>query len=228
MSVFSRRLLLKLGGLSLAGLWSPKTEAAGSPPTQKTMYLPPESTTDPAALSRAENLFWTDIMMEHAGFFVLLMPGPELAGQRSEAEAFQRTFQSQFDRARTAPMDRSAYAAFNRSTAGLIKPFVEFKQRMLQAQNSGKIRSLVFSSFFDHTAREAIHAANRLEHLAAGDATQNYADVVDFWAGIMSEHGNFIAHMLDPEEQDLISQAADESAVFQGLRLGNRRRPVPR
>ena len=230
----TRRALIKLGGMSLAGFsYREQIPAAGGQgsaarPARKPMYLPPEGSLDPAAHSRAEILFWTDIMMEHAAFFAMLMPGPEVASQRSDAEAFQRTFQSHFDKTRSAVIDRSNFAALNRSTAGLIKPFIEFKQRLLQAQNSGSMRSLVFSSFFDHTAREAVRATHRLERLATGDVASSYAEIVDFWTDIMSEHSGFISHLLDPQEQDLTNQAADESAIFQGLRQGNRERPLPR
>jgi hypothetical protein len=33
--------------------------------------------------------------------------------------------------------------------------------------------------------------------------------------------------LLDPQEQELISQALDSSAVFQGLKLGNHAHPLP-
>ena len=229
----SRRSLIKVGGMALVGVWGQNQIPAiagqqpGAAHSAKTVYLPPAGSSDPVVHSRAENLFWNDMMMEHAGFFATLMPGPELAAQRAQAENFQRTFQNQFDRAKSASLDRANYAAFNRSTVELMKPFIEYKHRMLDAQNAGKIRTLVFSMFFDHTAREAERAAHRLERLSTGDLAPNYSEVVDFWAGIMSDHSELIAHFLDPEEQDLIGQALDSSALFQGIREGNRGRGVP-
>lgn len=84
------------------------------------------------------------------------------------------------------------------------------------------MRSFVFPLMFDHTAREAEHAVRRLEKLAAGDSDVNYADVVDFWTATMSDESGFIAHFLDPQESELISQALDSSAVFTGLNQGNK------
>jgi hypothetical protein len=230
----SRRAALKAGGLALVGACAPICTSGMATPQQpaagrhsKALYLAPENSLDPAAHSRAENLFWTDTMMEHAGFFALLMPGPDLATQRTQAENFQRSFHQQFDRAKSATIDRTNYAAFNRSTVEMIKPFIEYKRRMLEAQNSGKIRTLVFSTFFDHTAREAQRAAARLEKLALGDATLNYNEVVDFWSGVMSDHTEITAHLLDPQEQDLISQARDLGARFQGIGEANRIVGVP-
>ena len=236
-SKLSRRAMMKIGGMALVGVWSQRELPAiagrlqrpsGNPAaTGKPIFLPPDGSTDVAVHSRAENLFWTDVMMEHAGFFAMLMPGIELASQRGQAENFQRSFQTQYDHARTATLDRTNCAAFNRSTIELIKPFLEYKQRMLDAQNSGKIRTLVFPLFFDHTVREAQRAAMRLEKLSAGDATLNYPEVVDFWSAGMSDHSEFIAHLLDPQEQDFISQALDSSAVFKGFNQGNHDHALP-
>jgi hypothetical protein len=227
----SRRNAIKLGGIALASVLGQhhitEVQAQQRPPSttnaqglQAPIFAPADSN-DPAIHARAENLFWSQIMMEHAGFFAMLMPGTELNTQRTQAENFQRTFQTQLERVRTTPFDRNNYASFSRSTIELMKPLIEYKQRMLDAQNSGKIRTLVFSMFFEHTNREAQRAAARLERIATGDVALNYNEVVDFWAAIMSEHNDFIAHLLDPKEQDLIGQALDASAVFQGFKQGN-------
>jgi hypothetical protein len=227
----SRRSVLKIGGAALIGVWSQtklpvvagQTPAAAS---SKPLFLAPENG-DIAAYSRAENLFWCDIMMEHASFFSMLMPGPDLATQRGQADNFQRTFQAQYDRAKSSTVDRTNYASFNRSTIEMLKPFIDYKQRMHEAQNSGRMRSFVFPLFFDHTAREAEHALRRLERLTAGDQTLDHAEVVDFWTAATSDDSEFIAHFLDPQEQDLIGQALDSSAVFKGFNQVNKERPLP-
>ncbi len=232
----SRRNIIKAGGIALAGVWGqnhvpamaaiqrPIEPTAGS--ASKTVFLPPADSVDPAVHSRAENLFWAEAMMEHAGFFVMLMPGTELASQRGQAETFHRVFQAHLDRARTTTFDRNNFAAFSRSTIELMKPLIEYKQRMLAAQDSGKMRTMVFSHFFDHTIREGQRAAARLERIATGDITVNYSEVIDFWSPIMSDHNEYIAHFLDPQEQDLIGEALDASAVFQGFKNGNYKHEV--
>ena len=213
------------------GVWS-QTEIPGiagqSPSTtsNKPLYLAPENA-DIAGYSRAENLFWCDIMMEHASFFSMLMPGAELAAQRGQAENFQRTFQAQYDRAKSSTIDKTNYASFNRATIELIKPFIDYKRRMLDSQSSGRMRSLAFPLLFDHTAREAEHAVRRFEKLTAGDETLDRSEVIDFWSGATSDESEFIAHFLDPQEQDLIGQALDSSAVFKGFNQGNKQRPLP-
>src|ERR671913_1032484 len=121
----SRRKILTAGGATLVGatLAGPLLEAAlgqamsgqdmrrrgitskegGTKPT----FLPEAGSNDPVAHSVAENLFWNEQMMEHAKFFVMLMPGPELAAVRSEAERFQQGFASQLEKSRSARLDRS-------------------------------------------------------------------------------------------------------------------------
>jgi len=232
MSMFSRREMMKFGGMGLIGVWGQNLSAtpgsrSQAGPSNPVLLLPPADSTDPAVHSKTENMFWAEVMMEHASFFATLMPGPLLATERAQAESFQRSFQDHLGRAKTTTLDRNNYAAFNRSTVELMKPFIEYKQRMLEAQNSGRIRTLVFSLFFDHTIREAQRATIRLEKVAGGDVSISYGEVVDFWSAIMSDHSELIAHLLDPQEQELISQALDASAVFQGFKLGNHARPLP-
>ncbi|HEV3469862.1 MAG TPA: DUF2935 domain-containing protein [Pyrinomonadaceae bacterium] len=183
----------------------------------KPVYVPEGDSTDAVAHSLADNLFWTDIMMEHAKFFAMLMPGPELAGPRARAEKFQATFAGQFAKAQGARLDRGNYAAFNRSTVELVKPFVAFKHEMRDAQESGKLQSLVWPLFFEHTAREAERFTRRLESLSRGEAALDRDEVVAFWSQIMAEHAEFIAHLLDPEERALVQKALQTSAAFHTL-----------
>jgi hypothetical protein len=182
----------------------------------KPVYVPAGD--DAVSHSVADNLFWNDILTEHAVFFAMLMPGPELAAQRTRAEQFKASFASQFEKAKSARLDKANYAAFNRSTVEMVKPFIDFKREMQQAQQSGRMRSLVWPLFFDHTAREAERFVRRLDQLSKGDADLDHAEVVDFWARIMDEHAEFIAHLLDPQEDPLIEKALSSSKAFRDLR----------
>ena len=65
----------------------------------KPTFLAEAGSTDPVAHSIADNLFWNEQMMEHAKFFVMLMPGSELAGPRRQAEQFQQNFAGQLEKA---------------------------------------------------------------------------------------------------------------------------------
>ena len=192
---------------------------------RKPVFVPEGGALDPVSFSLADTLFWTDILMEHGQFFAMLMPGHELAQQRTEAERFKASFAELFDRARTASIDRSNYAELNRQTIDTVKPFIEWKRRMGEAQAKGKMRSLVWPDFFDHTALEAERFTKRLEQLSRGNAELDRAEVVEFWSKIMEDHAEFIAHLLDPQEKTLIAASRKSAEMFMKLRADHKTNP---
>lgn len=188
------------------------SKGGGTKPT----YLPAPNSTDPVAHSLAEHFFWHDQMAEHAAFFVMLMPGPELAVQRGQAEGFKAIFEDRRAKAQGG-LDRSNFAAFNRGAIDQIKRFADFKHQMGGLQSAGKLKSLVWPTFFDHTAREAEYFMSRLTRLSQGDVTIGRTDTISFWASVMGEHADFIAHLLDPKEAALIKAAFEASDNFKKL-----------
>lgn len=183
----------------------------------KPVILPTLDSNDPVALSIAEGTFWNEQMMEHAQFFLMLMPGAELASRRSEAESYQQTFASQLEKTRTAKLDLDNFAAFNRANIETLKPYSDWQRRLSEEQASGKLMSLVWSTFFDHTATEADHLVERLEQFSRGDTSTGLKETASFWTQIMGEHSDFIAHLLDPTEHDLIMKAMQTSDAFHKL-----------
>lgn len=219
----TRRQLLVAGGATLVGaalVRSSLGNSEGSPLPKfqddwmKPVILAKDGSRDPVELSIAESRFWNEQMMEHAAFFVMLMPGPELARERGQAEQFQLSFADQLAKSKTAKLDRSNYAAFNRSNVEMLKPYSDWKRRMSDAQSSGKMRSLVWPTFFDHTATEADHLASRLEQFSRGDISTDMKRTAKFWTQIMGEHADFVAHLLDPQERDLIMKAMQTGTAF--------------
>lgn len=222
----SRRQVLAAGGATLIGatlfglpfdftasgqdMSRVMSKNGGMKPT----FLPKEGSTDPVDFSIAENLFWNEQLMEHAIFFGMLMPGPELADERAEAERFQQNFAAQLGKAKAARLDRNNYAAFNRSTIELVKPYADWKRKNGDLQASGKLKSLTWSTFFDHTALEAEWFAQRLEQFSRGDTSSDMKATARFWTQIMGEHADFIAHLLDPEERALIMKAMQTGDAF--------------
>ena len=177
----------------------------------KPIFVAPPGSQDPVAHSVADTLFWGEQMMEHAMFFAMLMPGPDLAKPRGEAEKFQRQFSQHLSRLRGSRLDRSNYAAFNNTTIRLTNALIEYKQRMEANQTSGRMRSLVWPLFFAHTRHEGTRFAARLTQLNGGNASFDRREVVPFWADKMEEHALFVSHLLDPSERALIG-AADSAA----------------
>lgn len=185
---------------------------------RKPVYVVEEGVKDPLSFSIADTLFWTDILSEHATFFVMLMPGPELERPRSRAQEFQRTFTEHLNRTRGANLRQGEVVSFNRRTADLVKPFVEYKNEMREQQEAGKLQSLVWPLFFEHTAREAERFIKRLELFSKGTADLDRGEVVEFWTTIMADHADFIAHLLDPQEQTLVEKSMKTAKDFRKLR----------
>jgi hypothetical protein len=220
----TRRQVLTAGGATLIGATllgltfdataqnpaNVKTKNGGAKPT----VLPKDGSTNPVDFSIAENAFWNEQLMEHAMFFVMLMPGPELAGPRSQAQQFQQQFTVQLQKSKTARLDRANYAAFNRSSADMARRFVEWKRRHAEMQASGKLKSLVWPTFFEHTANEADRFSRRLDQFSRGDISADMMETAKFWTMIMGEHADFIAHLLDPDENALITKAMQTSDAF--------------
>src|SRR5687767_14769554 len=189
---------------------------SGVEPEDKPTYVPEARTA--LAYSRADNLFWNDIMMEHAVFFQMLMPGPELDEPRRQAGEFQRLFQAQLQA--VAGIREDNYTTFNQRSIDLAKRFSDYKKTMQEHQARAKIRSLVWPLFFEHTAREADRFAARLALYNKRQIEFERAEVVDFWSKTMGEHSGFIAHLLDPSERLLVNQARTLEKAFleEGIR----------
>jgi hypothetical protein len=151
----------------------------------------------------------------------LLMP-PEVAGkEREEALRFSEVFAALHQRiANSAPPERSELKGFVSQVVEQIKPFIEYKARLGEAQASGKLRSLVWNLFFDHTRHEAERWTRRLTTLAQGESELDKDEVATFWTNIMDEHARFVAHLLDPDEYELIEKAMSASRVFADLHKG--------
>jgi hypothetical protein len=222
----SRRELLTAAGATLVGaalVGMPLKSSASAKGTDyaffqddwmKEVVLAKAGSKDPVELSIAESRFWNEQMMEHAQFFIMLMPGAELADERGEAERFQRTFADQLAKSKTANLDRNNYAAFNRANVEMLKPYADWQRKLSAEQASGKLMSLVWSTFFDHTAAEADHLVQRLEQFSKGDTSTGLKETSAFWTQIMGEHADFIAHLLDPAERDLIMKAMKTADSF--------------
>lgn len=211
--------LLSLTGLAKASGFDAAGDAVvdlpvGPVSAMKPVNLPPLGNVDPVAHSLADSLFWGDIMMEHALFFTMLMPGAEIAAYNRQANQFRIQFAQHLALIKRLRIDRSNYKALNQRTISLIKPFHAFKLRMLELQLAGKIHTLVWPLFFAHTAREAERFITRLEMYSSGKVEFVRGEVVEFWTLTMGEHAQFIAHLLDPQEVQLIQKANATAETF--------------
>jgi hypothetical protein len=185
---------------------------------EKVMVLPKLEDSDPARHAWADARFTADILAEHALFFALLMPEEVAATERAQALDFMRSFTALYDRIDSGgPPERSGLKKFAQDVNEAIKPFIEYKARLGEAQTTGKLRSLVWPLFFDHTRNEAERWERRLNSLAGGESEFDRTEVVKFWTNIMDEHARFVAHLLDPNEFELIEKSFSTANVFRDL-----------
>lgn len=188
---------------------------------EKVMVLPKREDDDPSHHAWADARFAADILAEHALFFALLMPQEVAATERAQALEFMRTFTALFERiGQSGPPERSELKGFITGVNDEIKPFVEYKARLGEAQATGNLRSLVWPLFFDHTRNEAERWERRLNGLAGGESEFDRTEVVKFWTNIMDEHARFVAHLLDPDEYELIEKSFNTATVFRDLGNG--------
>ena len=190
-------------------------------PFEKPVVLPDGADRDPARHAWADARFATDIMAEHGIFFALLMP-PEVAErERREALQFSESFAELHRKIDAAPPpDRGDLKRFTGEVVEAMKPFIEYKATLGDAQRNGTLRSLVWPLFFDHTRHEAERWSRRLAQLGGGESELDRKEVAEFWDNIMEEHARFVVHLLDPDEFDLIQEAAEASRVFARLGAG--------
>jgi DUF2935 family protein len=185
---------------------------------EKVMVLPKREDADAARHAWADARFAADILAEHALFFALLMPEELASRERADALKFMQKFTALFERIDGgAPPEKSELNRFVTSVNDEIKPFIEYKARLGEAQSTGNLRSLVWPLFFDHTRNEAERWQRRLDVLAAGESEFDRGEVVRFWTNIMDEHARFVAHLLDPNEYELIEKSFDTANVFRQL-----------
>jgi hypothetical protein len=187
-------------------------------PFEKPVVVPELNDQEPANHAWADARFALDIMSEHALFFALLMPKELAEKEHAEAVAFSAQFADLYKRIDAdGPPERSQIKTFVHGILEAIKPFIEYKARLGEAQKSGELRSLVWPLFFDHTRHEAERWTRRLEQLAMAEPEFERKEVVNFWGNIMEEHALFVAHLLDPSEYELIEKAYNTSRVFAEL-----------
>ncbi len=187
--------------------------------SKKPVYFAEGTNPSLAACAVAELLFWSDIMMEHAQFLALLLPGNRLSPERRHAQKFQKAFGKFFIALRGQVIRDNEVHELCTKAQALILKLIDFTVSLRLRQESGALHSLVWPTFFAHITREAQHLLALLTALSKGKRTLSHAEVSAFWTEIMSEHLDFIAHLLDPSEKPLIAVAGEQAKHFQTIRL---------
>lgn len=188
---------------------------------EKQMLLPTMDNRQPRDLVWADARFAVDIMREHALFFDILTPKVLAPEQKEEAQAFRESFNKLFVKiAEDGPPSAGDTKGFVRALRSEIQPFIDYKEENHRAQVQGDTRTLVWPLFFDHTRREAVRWLDRMDNIADGHVDLERPEVLKFWCSIMDEHARFVAHLVDPDEYELVAKAFEASDIFQALAHG--------
>jgi len=188
---------------------------------EKPVIVPKQDDNDPKHHVWADARFATDIMAEHGLFFALLIPEELAAKEKRAALDFYETFSDLNKKIDgMSSFDDVEMTSFVSDVIDPMRRFIEYKHEQHEAQLSGSLRSLVWPLFFEHTFHEAERWVRRLEKIAGGSSGFERGEVVPFWTNIMDEHARFVAHLLDPDEFELIDTAMKTSRVFGELNKG--------
>ncbi|MDP4160499.1 MAG: DUF2935 domain-containing protein [Bacillota bacterium] len=118
------------------------------------------------------------------------------------------------------PRLENSVANLNQRAIALTQELIQFKSRILNQVLNCTLFTNNFPLLIDHIRREAILFVDQLQRLQRReqiDLTQEIIAEKAFWDRIMKEHSQFIAHLLDPTEVDLIDTANDFAALFNSL-----------
>lgn len=156
-----------------------------------------------------EIVFWSRQLSEHALFMQLGLTDPKL----KTAAATQHAVWEEF---------RKSLAGLTTDQAGLARDRViplamglrELKTQVVTAQAGGQWLGWLFPTFIDHTRRELDYFVGKITGQLADPREE-----VCTWTHFMAEHAAFAAHLLDPQEVQLVAQANGLTDAF--VLIGN-------
>ena len=108
----------------------------------------------------------------------------------------------------------------NKKVIDLTKALVQFKTTVLEGMLQGRLFTFNFPLLIIHIRREAIFYIQHLERLQRREVIDFVKEAIEeekFWNRQMAEHAEFISHLLDPTESDLILKANNFAGQFNRL-----------
>lgn len=162
-----------------------------------------------------EARFWTRIMKEHALFVRLGLPKDQPALIR-EAQRFFTRFQRLECRLRTV---RTLTPRLRQNLIVAVRGIIDFQERVLRMLLTCKLSGTsLYPLLMDHITREARRFLALLTGvILKGNSKKTLLSNNAFWLRIMKDHVEFIRHLLDPSERQLIEQAEGFMKTFSRL-----------
>lgn len=118
------------------------------------------------------------------------------------------------------PQLEAQVIALNQKAISITNALVQFKTNILEGMLQCRLFTFNFPLLIIHIRREALFYIQRLERLqrrTVVDFVQEAIEEEKFWNRQMAEHAEFISHLLDPTESDLILQANKFARQFDRL-----------
>jgi|GEM_PF-363623 len=161
-----------------------------------------------------EARFWSRIMMEHALFIKLGLP-PDQQKLQEEAQFFVDLFS---DLRRRLALTNRLEGELLRDLIDAVKAIIEFKAKLLRLIiQCKKEPGSNYPLLLDHIRREAMRFLDLLETRIPGCVLDLLLQQEAFWLRIMKEHVEFVIHLLDPSERELIQQTEQFRKTFSRL-----------
>jgi len=152
--------------------------------------------------------------MEHALFIKLGLPANE-PKLRAEAEDFREKFARLLERLECAEKLKGDLL---KDLTRAVEAFIEFKAFLLKLLIQCKADpGSNYPLLLDHIRREAERFLGLLVSPVAQDPLTLLLQQEVFWLRIMKEHIEFVIHLLDPSERELIEQAQIFRITFSRL-----------
>jgi len=108
------------------------------------------------------------------------------------------------------PQLEEQVAALNQKYIECVKALVQFKTDVVEGMLQCRLFTFNFPLLIIHIRREALFYLQKLERLQRRIVVNLLQDALEeeqFWNRQMAEHAQFISHLLDPTETDLILKA---------------------
>jgi hypothetical protein len=161
-----------------------------------------------------EARFWSRIMEEHALFIKLGLPANQ-PKFREQAQAFIDLFADLRNRLDSVTRLQGELLE---DLIDAVKAIIAFKAKLLRLLIQCKAEpGSNYPLLLDHIRREAMHFLNLLRTPVPQDPLFALLQEEVFWIRIMKEHIEFIIHLLDPSERELIAQAEEFRKTFSRL-----------
>jgi len=153
-------------------------------------------------------------MQEHALFIKLGLPADQREF-RERAQAFIEIFMELRNRLdRVSRLEGRLLDDLIRA----VRAIIEFKAELLRQIIQCRIEpGSNYPLLLDHIRREAVRFLNLLERPVPLDPLSLILQQEVFWLRIMKEHIEFIIHLLDPSERELLNQAEAFRRTFSRL-----------